>query len=351
MEYIIDSQGVKYKCQMLSEGLIAEVFKLEPNHSRNIKIPKSIIVDKPVSGPKGFLRPGAYQVVNVLFNAFGDNDDVESVILPDGIIEIAGNAFDNCTSLISVEIPDSVVKIGSEAFRNCKSLRSIVLPKNLELIDEDTFTFCSNLEYVKIGDNTQRVDKTAFTYCHKLKEVSFHWYDGRKNLVECHRQLREAVPIIALRDIYDNNDSSQSPITPKTVPDSSHKSKSGTVTASKPRQHNSNTVSRATQPYVQKTQSSTSSKNQQSGCYIATAVYGSYDCPEVWTLRRFRDNVLDESWYGRLFIRAYYAISPTLVKWFGRFGWFKKLFYSPLTKWVKELNRRGVENTPYKDKY
>ena len=22
-------------------------------------------------------------------------------------------------------------------------------------------------------------------------------------------------------------------------------------------------------------------------CYVATAVYGSYDCPEVWTLRRF----------------------------------------------------------------
>lgn len=25
------------------------------------------------------------------------------------------------------------------------------------------------------------------------------------------------------------------------------------------------------------------------GCYVATCVYGSYDCPEVWTLRRFRD--------------------------------------------------------------
>ena len=40
------------------------------------------------------------------------------------------------------------------------------------------------------------------------------------------------------------------------------------------------------------------------GCYIATAVYGSYDCPEVWTLRRFRDEVLRESVLGRLFIRG-----------------------------------------------
>lgn len=37
------------------------------------------------------------------------------------------------------------------------------------------------------------------------------------------------------------------------------------------------------------------------GCYVATAVYGSYDCPQVWTLRRFRDYTLAETWYGRAF--------------------------------------------------
>ena len=90
---------------------------------------------------------------------------------------------------------------------------------------------------------------------------------------------------------------------------------------------------------------------KESGCYIATAVYGSYDCPEVWTLRRYRDDVLDNSWYGRLFIRAYYAISPRLVKWFGTAKWFRNLFYNPLNRWVRKLNKRGFKNTPYKDKY
>ena len=33
---------------------------------------------------------------------------------------------------------------------------------------------------------------------------------------------------------------------------------------------------------------------------------GSYDCPEVWTLRRFRDNKLSQSFLGNLFIRFYY---------------------------------------------
>ena len=88
-----------------------------------------------------------------------------------------------------------------------------------------------------------------------------------------------------------------------------------------------------------------------SGCYVATAVYGSYNCPEVWTLRRFRDNTLDATWYGRAFIQTYYAISPKLVKWFGETLWFKRLWRRPLDKLVNALKCKGVEDTPYKDKY
>lgn len=85
------------------------------------------------------------------------------------------------------------------------------------------------------------------------------------------------------------------------------------------------------------------------GCYVATAVYGSYDCPQVWTLRRFRDNTLAGTWYGRAFIRAYYAISPTLVKWFGKAEWFKNLWKPTLDRMVEKLNGNGVANTPYDD--
>ena len=91
-------------------------------------------------------------------------------------------------------------------------------------------------------------------------------------------------------------------------------------------------------------------KDEKKGCYIATAVYGSYNCPEVWTLRRFRDNTLDATWYGRTFIKTYYAISPTLVKWFGETSWFKKLWRTPLDKLVESLKRKGVEDSPYQDK-
>lgn len=90
------------------------------------------------------------------------------------------------------------------------------------------------------------------------------------------------------------------------------------------------------------------SSNQ--GCYVATCVYGSYDCPQVWTLRRFRDNSLAKNAFGRTFIHVYYAVSPRLVKWFGKTRWFKKTWRKVLDCLVRQLREKGVEDTPYNDK-
>lgn len=91
--------------------------------------------------------------------------------------------------------------------------------------------------------------------------------------------------------------------------------------------------------------------NPSAGCYVATAVYGSYDCPEVWTLRRFRDDYLDKKFLGQVFIKLYYATSPTIVKWFGHTNWFNKIWKRPLDNLVLKLRQNGYKNTPYNDKY
>jgi hypothetical protein len=96
--------------------------------------------------------------------------------------------------------------------------------------------------------------------------------------------------------------------------------------------------------------STTNVSQSKSGCYVATAVYGSYDCPQVWTLRRFRDYTLAETWYGRAFVKTYYAISPTLVRWFGKTNWFKKMWRIHLDKLVSRLQNKGVDDTPYNDR-
>ena len=100
--------------------------------------------------------------------------------------------------------------------------------------------------------------------------------------------------------------------------------------------------------YVKKS-SSQSTGSSSDGCYVATCVYGSYDCPAVWTLRRFRDTQLGTTIIGRAFIYSYYAISPSLVRWFGQNKLFRTICKAQLDQIVTWLNMKGFEDSPYQD--
>lgn len=85
------------------------------------------------------------------------------------------------------------------------------------------------------------------------------------------------------------------------------------------------------------------------GCYIATCVYGSYDCPEVWVLRRFRDKFLAKYKMGKSFIKLYYFVSPKMVSYFGRYTLAKRIWKVMLDKTVVILKSKGYSDTRYFD--
>jgi len=85
------------------------------------------------------------------------------------------------------------------------------------------------------------------------------------------------------------------------------------------------------------------------GCYVATSVYGSYDCPEVRVLRRWRDTKLARTRRGRSAIRVYYALSPHFVRAFGEKDWFIRITKRPLDRFVSRLTEQGFSGTPYRD--
>lgn len=86
--------------------------------------------------------------------------------------------------------------------------------------------------------------------------------------------------------------------------------------------------------------SNTQSSKSKSGCFVATACYGDYNANEVLILRAYRDNVLMNSFIGRVFVKFYYFISPPLANFIAKSSTLKSLvrigFLSPIISKIKK---------------
>ena len=102
--------------------------------------------------------------------AFWDCDSLTSVVIGDGVTFIS-QAFAYCDSLSSVVIGDSVISIGFEAFRECVSLTSIVIPDSVTSISDKAFYWCDSLTSVVIGDSVTSIGDSAFQGCDSLSSV------------------------------------------------------------------------------------------------------------------------------------------------------------------------------------
>lgn len=72
-------------------------------------------------------------------------------------------------------------------------------------------------------------------------------------------------------------------------------------------------------------------------CYIATAVYGDIEAPEVERLRRFRDETLNKTRLGRRLCALYYKISPKLAEKLSPDGKVSRFVRRTLDWFVKRL--------------
>lgn len=101
-----------------------------------------------------------YPVTKIGMQTFQYRNDLEEVILPEGIKEIDDGAFCKCENLSKVNIPDSTNRIGSRAFVECYSLDNISIPDGVTSIGEFAFHFTAHY-YDKSNweDNVLYIDR------------------------------------------------------------------------------------------------------------------------------------------------------------------------------------------------
>lgn len=141
---------------------------------------------------KSITFPSSVKVIDKM--CYG-SDTLETVVLPEGVEEIAENAFTGCKNLKNITIPSTVKEIGGAAFANCSSLTSITLPAALEKLDGGAFlesglvtadmSACTNLQSMDTGvfrdcealqtivlpNNLDKITRDMFAGCVSLSDI------------------------------------------------------------------------------------------------------------------------------------------------------------------------------------
>ncbi len=98
-------------------------------------------------------------------------DEVEHVIINEGVTDIGKHAFLSFSKLQDVKIASTVEIIDVAAFEECKALAEITLPKGLKEFGEEAFFGCSSLTSISIPEKVTYLPDCIFQSCSSLKNI------------------------------------------------------------------------------------------------------------------------------------------------------------------------------------
>ena len=96
--------------------------------------------------------------------------EIETIEIPDSLLEIPENAFTYCKKLTSIQIPNSVCEIGNGAFYG-SGLVDVEIPGSVRSIGKEAFAGCIALNSVLINEGTTTIGGNCFINCAKLRTL------------------------------------------------------------------------------------------------------------------------------------------------------------------------------------
>ncbi len=112
-----------------------------------------------------------YRVTEIGDCAFAYKNNINAVLISEGILKIGRAAFYGCTALTDVQTPSTLVEIDDEAFRGCSALSTFYLSGGVRRIGGDAFTYCDALKTIKYASSTTNFAKIEGTSALSSKGV------------------------------------------------------------------------------------------------------------------------------------------------------------------------------------
>ena len=97
----------------------------------------------------------------------------ETLVLPDGVTNIASDVFANNVNVKKISVPSTVVEISDGAFRSFKGLEEVILADGIKVIGNDAFSGCVALDKINLPSSLVKIGETAFNGCVSLAAIDF----------------------------------------------------------------------------------------------------------------------------------------------------------------------------------
>lgn len=155
----LDDDGIKVTFGDNVEKIPAYLFYVSTSY---LKLPKIISVEF----GKGVKSIGTY--------AFGYNEYLTELVIPDNVTTINSYAFYQCKKLSTLKLSSGLKSMGSNAFSYCNGIKELEIPEGITNIDSWVFSSCSNLTELTLPRSLTNIANYAFYYCNKISTINYN---------------------------------------------------------------------------------------------------------------------------------------------------------------------------------
>ena len=103
--------------------------------------------------------------------AFDTCENLEEIVLPQGLQRLGKFVFYKCYSLQRINIPPGIQTFDSAVFWHCCSLMEVAFSEGLRIIGHSVFSGCKSLVSFNLPSSLKRIEDRAFEQCEGLNEV------------------------------------------------------------------------------------------------------------------------------------------------------------------------------------